>query len=64
MSDLMTVTEAAEYLGKTPNALRWQIQNKGDIPPHARIGNRIAFRKSLIDEWLDKKFEDAMKESA
>lgn len=64
MSDLMTVKEAAQYLGKSEGALRWQIQAKGDVPPHAKIGGRIAFRKSLIDRWLDEKFEAAIKESA
>lgn len=64
MSDLMTVAEAAAYLGKTPAALRFQIQAKGDIPPHAKIGGRIAFRKSLCDKWLDEKFASAAKESA
>ena len=64
MSDLMTVKEAAQYLGKSEGALRWQIQAKGDVPPHARIAGRIAFRKSLIDRWLDEKFEAAIKESA
>lgn len=64
MSDLMKVKEAAEYMGTTESALRWQIHTKGDIPPHAKIGGRIAFRRSLIDKWLEEKFAAAMKESA
>lgn len=63
-SDLLKVREAAEYMGTTESALRWQIQAKGDIPPHAKIGGRIAFRRSLIDKWLDEKFAAAMKETA
>lgn len=64
MSDLMKVREAAEYMGMTESALRWQIQMKGDIPPHAKIGSRICFRRSLIDKWLDAKFDAAAKETA
>ena len=64
MSDLMKVKETAEYMGWTEPALRWQIQMKGDIPPHTKIGGRIAFRRSLIDKWLDEKFAAAEKASA
>lgn len=63
-SDLMTVREAAQYLGKTEGALRWQIHMKGDLPPHALVAGRIAFRRSLCDRWLDEKFDAAMKGSA
>lgn len=64
MTDLMTVKEAADYLGRTEASLRWQIQANGDIPPHAKIGSRICFRRSLIDKWLDDKFAAAAKETA
>lgn len=65
MSELMTVNEAAEYLGRTPAALRWQMRsNKDEIPPFIRIGGRITFRRSLIDKWLDEKFSEAAKETA
>lgn len=52
MEDLLTINEAAAYLGVTRNALaQWRFLGKGPkyLAPTART---IRYRKSWIDEWL------------
>lgn len=43
---------AAKYLGMHPNTL-YNIIAQGTGPRHKRYGNKLAFRKAWLDEWLD-----------
>lgn len=58
---LMSIPEAAIYLGKSESALRggykkWEI-------PYMKLGGQVVFSRELLDEWLKKKFEvDANKD--
>lgn len=46
----MTVKEAAPYIGASEYKLRELVRQK-KIPAY-RIGNKIMFRKSSLDEWI------------
>lgn len=50
--DRLTVKEAAPYIGASPYKLREMVRDK-QIPAY-RIGNKIMFRKSSLDEWITK----------
>lgn len=50
---LMTQQEAAEYLHTTVGTLNtWRHYGKDKIP-FVRWGNRIRYRKSDIDKWIE-----------
>ncbi|PPG34501.1 AlpA family transcriptional regulator [Rathayibacter sp. AY2B9] len=53
---LLTLDETAELLRKTPNALRWQI-NQGTAPKSGKIGGRRMFRESDVLAYIDAAFE-------
>ena len=57
---IMTITQAAKYLGKTPAALRNGYKRWGI--PYFRIGGQIKFTQEAIDEWLTKQTKRAMEE--
>lgn len=51
---LLTVTEAADYLRLTPSALysqRYRSENPGALG--IRVGRKIIYRKTDIDNYLD-----------
>jgi excisionase family DNA binding protein len=50
---LMTVNEIAEYLQVKPSTI-YQWTHQGYIP-HVKLGNRVRFRLSQIDVWIEKK---------
>jgi excisionase family DNA binding protein len=50
-SRLLSVREAAEYLGRTEKALRHMIAN-GIIPP-VREGSRVQLDRSDLDRWIE-----------
>ena len=55
---LLNQKEAAEYLGttvKSLNSLRYLGRN---TLPHIRWGNRIKYRKSDLDAWIESKLEN------
>ncbi len=49
-SRLLTVDEAAAYLGRTPKALRHMIAN-GNIPA-VREGSRVHLDRADLDRWV------------
>lgn len=55
---LMTLTETAERLRKSPAQIRWMIHN-GTAPRSALIGGRRMFRESDVADYINKAFEDA-----
>ena len=48
---LLTVDDAAEYLGITSRALRAR-QGRRQIP-FLRVGGRIYFRRAQLDQWVE-----------
>jgi excisionase family DNA binding protein len=52
MKGVMTMTEAAYYLGVTEDALYQSIKDKS--VPHHRWGRKIIFLLRELDEWLAK----------
>lgn len=54
---LLTFQEVKDRLRKTDSALRWMIYI-GTAPKHAKIGNRITFRESDVEAFINKAFED------
>jgi PTS system nitrogen regulatory IIA component len=53
MEPLLTVEEIARYLKVRPSTI-YQWTHQGFIP-HIKLGNLVRFRKSRVDEWLEKK---------
>lgn len=57
--DRFTVKEAAPYIGASEHKVRKMVHLK-EIPSY-KIGNRIMFRKSTLDEWIAKQEEEGFK---
>ena len=55
--DVMTLREASEYLGISPDTL-YKYLNEDRISGVAfKLGNRWRFKKDLLDRWMEKKSE-------
>ena len=50
--EVMNLREASEYLGVSPDAL-YKYLAEGRIPAF-KLGNRWKFKKSRLDEWMEK----------
>ncbi|MFZ5919164.1 MAG: helix-turn-helix domain-containing protein [Chloroflexota bacterium] len=50
-SDILTVSELAEYL-KLSRAKVYQMAQRGELPG-TKLGTHWRFRKDLIDLWLE-----------
>ena len=50
LTDVMTVTEVAEYLRVNPQTV-YRKAKAGELPA-VRIGRAIRFRKAELDDWL------------
>jgi len=55
----MTLEEVANYLKMKPQTIYIWAQ-KGDIPA-IKLGKEWRFRKDVIDEWLNQKFDEKFK---
>lgn len=53
---LVTVAEFADQYGFSQNTIRMWLRT-GQAPRHAKVGQRIYFRRADIDAWLEAKFE-------
>lgn len=49
----INIDEAAEYLGVKPATIRSWIKNKA-MPSHRVGGKLLKFKKSEIDEWVNR----------
>lgn len=56
ITTLLTLTEAADHLRKSPAQLRWMIHN-GTAPKSALIGGRRMFRESDVFDYINQAFE-------
>ncbi len=57
MPRLMTVQEAAEYLGIPPGHIYQAARAKPGHPQHlrhVRLGKRLYFRAEWLDEWVER----------
>lgn len=53
---LLTVPELAEYLAvPTSTIYQWRYLRKG--PPGFRIGRHVRYRRSDVDEWIQRHVE-------
>jgi excisionase family DNA binding protein len=51
MCELLTLEEAADYLRRPVDTLRyWRKCNRG--PKAARVGRGLLYRKSELDRWV------------
>jgi excisionase family DNA binding protein len=55
VKEVMTLREASEYLGISPDTL-YKYLSEGKIPAF-KLGNRWRFKKDLLDRWMEKKSE-------
>ena len=57
VKEVMTLREASEYLGISPDTL-YKYLNENRISGVAfKLGNRWRFKKDLLDRWMEKKSE-------
>ncbi|WP_281711728.1 helix-turn-helix transcriptional regulator [Dermacoccus nishinomiyaensis] len=57
-TDLVRVPDVAEMLGVNESAVRWLVYTK-ELPPHTKISNRLVWKRSQIEQYLDDKFAEA-----
>jgi excisionase family DNA binding protein len=57
LKEVMTVREASQYLGISPDTL-YKYLSERQIPAF-KLGNRWRFKKDLLDRWMEKKSERA-----
>jgi hypothetical protein len=51
--DLMTLSEAGNYLGTSANNLYYSIENKSITVPYTKIEGNYMFSKKAIDKWIE-----------
>lgn len=54
--DIMTLEEVANYLKLKPQTIYTWAQEKKI--PAAKLGKEWRFKKSMIDKWFDRHFDD------
>ena len=54
VKEVMTLREASQYLGISPDTL---YKYAGDTIPAFKLGNRWRFKKDVLDRWMEKKSE-------
>ena len=52
MREVMDIRQASEYLGISGDTL-YRYASEGTIPAF-RLGNRWRFKRSRLDEWMDR----------
>ena len=55
VKEVMTLREASQYLGISPDTL-YKYLSESKIPAF-KLGNRWRFKKDLLDRWMEKKSE-------
>ena len=59
MDNIMTLEEVAKYLKMKPQTIYLWAQ-KGNIPA-VKLGKEWRFRRDVIDEWLNQRFDEKFK---
>jgi excisionase family DNA binding protein len=57
LKQVMTLREASQYLGISPDTL-YKYLGEQSIPAF-KLGNRWRFKRDLLDRWMEKKSEYA-----
>lgn len=52
-SDRLTRPEAAEYLGLEASTLATDVSTKKLGIPYVKVGSRVYYRRSQLNEWLE-----------
>jgi hypothetical protein len=52
---ILNIEEAAQFLGKTPAALRNGYKRWGI--PHFRLGGQIKFTREALQEWVENRMQ-------
>lgn len=55
LKEVMTLREASQYLGISPDTL-YKYLGEDKIPAF-KLGNRWRFKKDLLDRWMESKSE-------
>jgi excisionase family DNA binding protein len=55
--DVMTLREASQYLGISPDTLYKYLSEDRIAGVAFKLGNRWRFKKDLLDRWMEKKSE-------
>ena len=55
LREVMTLREASQYLGISPDTLYKYLGEKSI--PAFKLGNRWRFKKDLLDRWMESKSE-------
>ena len=58
--EVLNIRQAAEYLGISTDTL-YKYASEGFIPAF-KLGNRWRFKRSIVDEWMDRQSEKAATE--
>lgn len=53
--EVMDIRQASDYLGISPDTL-YKYASEGFIPAF-KLGNRWRFKRSRLDEWMDRQSE-------
>jgi excisionase family DNA binding protein len=53
--EVMTLREASQYLGISPDTLYKYLSEKSI--PAFKLGNRWRFKKDSLDRWMERKIE-------
>ena len=64
LKEVMTLREASQYLGISPDTLYKYLGYKylgKDKIPAFKLGNRWRFKKDLLDRWMERKSEIGMR---
>lgn len=52
MREVMDIRQASDYLGISPDTL-YKYASEGFVPAF-KLGNRWRFKRSRLDEWMDR----------
>ncbi len=55
MREVMDIRQASDYLGISPDTL-YKYASEGFVPAF-KLGNRWRFKRSRLDEWMDRQSE-------
>lgn len=56
--EVMDIRQASDYLGISPDTL-YKYASEGFVPAF-KLGNRWRFKRSRLDEWMDRQSDASM----
>jgi hypothetical protein len=61
---LVPSAEFAHRFGRKPRSVSDALYRGSDLPPVIKVGGRLYFAQTDIDDWLDEKRQEAIAEKA